>query len=167
MEFKDLLDYCQAQAIANTLENTELSVWRSLCRSYSKKFATPLHLCLDGTIPMEEILLAVFEDQLDDFDEEKDLENMLDTIYSMEDPTYEKQKKHELAEFIEKAEKEEEERLAAGRPIHRALKGEAGEASISSEETLPKKEKPKELPKSGGINLSYLENEENGRQFEE
>lgn len=163
MEFKDLLDYCQAQAIANTLENTELSVWRNLCRNYSTRFSTPLHLCLDGTIPMEDIMLAVFEDQLDNFEEEKDLENILDTIYAMEDPEYEKQKRDELEDFIIKAEKEEEDRLAAGKPIHRALRGEA---SLPTEETLPEK-KPLELPKSGGINLSYLEKEENGRQFEE
>lgn len=164
MYFKELLDYCQAQAITNVLENTELSVFRSICRQYSAKFNTPLHLCLDGTIPLEDIMLAVFEDQLDSFDEEKDLENILDIIYGMEDPEYAKQKKEELEEFIEKAEMEEHERVASGKPIHRAMKDET---SIPSEKTVLKKTAPKELPKSGGINLSYLEREESGRQFED
>lgn len=161
MEFKDLLDYAQAQAISHTLDNSELSIWRSLCRSYSKKFATPLHLCLDGTIPMEDVLLAVFEEQLEKFDEEKDLEGILETIYEMEDPEYIRQKKKELDEYDKQAEREEEERIKEGRPIHKALRGEA----TGSE--MPEKPKPKELPKSGGINLSYLEREESGRQFEE
>lgn len=163
MDFSDLLDYTQAQAIVNTLENTELAVWRRKCRTYSQKFSTSLHLCLNGTIPAEEILLAVFEDQLESFEEEKDLDNLLDTIYSMEDPDYERQKKEDLEEFIEKAEKEEDERLAAGRPIHKGLKGEA---TIPTQE-IPGEQKPKELPKSGGINLSYLEREEKGHRFEE
>jgi len=157
MEFKDLLDLAQAQAISNTLEHTEVSVWRSICRSYSKKFATPLHLCLDGTIPMEDVMLAVYEEQLENFDEENDIDNILDTIYTIEDPDYEQQKKYELGEFIHKAEREEAERIKAGKPIHKAMKDEE---SWPTEKTLPKKVKPKKLPKSGGINLSYLEAEE-------
>lgn len=152
MEFKELLDYYKMEAINNTLVNTEVSVWRTLCRNYSKKFSTPLHLCLDGTIPPEDILLAEFEDQLEGFDEEKDLEAMLDQIYMIEDPEYEQQKQDELKEFMEKAEREEVERIRLGKPIHKALKNEP---------TLAETSIPKELPKSGGINLSYLAKEEN------
>lgn len=150
MDFKELLDYCKAQAILNTLESNEVSVWRSICRSYSEKFSTPLHLCLDGTIPPEDIMLAEFENQLKDFDEETDAESILDQIYVLEDPEYEKQKQEELEEFIDEAEKQEEERVRLGKPIHKALKKE-----VTIEEPI------NQMPAGGSINLSYLENEEN------
>lgn len=159
MDFKELLDYCQAQAIAHTLESTEMSVWRSLCRNYSKTFHTRLDLVLE--MDPEAVMLAVFEEQLDDFDEAKDLDNLLDKLYALEDPEYESQKAVELDDFIERAEAEETERLKAGKPIHPAMKNDS---------SLPApKEKPvEELPKSGKLNLSYLEREENPfGQFEE
>lgn len=152
MDFKDLLDLYKSEAINNTISVNEISVWRSICRSYSKKFSTPLHLCLDGTIPMEDILLAEFEEQLSDFDADKDLEAMLDQIYALEDPEYEKSKQDELEEFMEKAERDEEKRIKLGKPIHKEMKQET---------SLPAAP-PKNLPKSGGINLSYLSKEEEG-----
>lgn len=151
MEFKELLDYCKAQAIANTLEGNELTVWRSICRSYSQKFHTPLHLVYD--MDPEEVMLAEFEDQLDGFKEE-DVESILEEIYMLDDPDYESSKRTELKNFIEMAEEEEAERLRLGKPIHKAMKEET-----SIPETLPEKpKKSKENKPSGGsINLAYLE----------
>lgn len=161
MDFKELLDYCKAQAIANTLEGNELTVWRSICRSYSKKFFTPLHIVFE--MDPEEVMLAEFEDQLDGFKEE-DLENILEEVYMLEDPEYEKSKRTEIKNFIEMAEEEETERLRLGKPIHKAMKNE-----VSIPETLPEKpKKSKENKPSGGsINLAYLEkmdkdNKDNG-----
>lgn len=156
MEFKDILEFCKAQAICNTIEPTELSVWRSICRSYSKKFHTPLHVVL--AMDPEAVMIAEFEDQLEDFDKDKDLEAILDQIYTLEDPEYEGQKRQDLDDFIDHAEHEEQERIKAGKPIHKSMKNE------TSLKTLPEKsvDKPKKLPASGGINLSYLEKEESG-----
>ena len=148
-DFGDILQWAQAEAICNTLESNELSIWRSLCRSYSRKFSTPLSDCLDGTVPMEDILLATFEEQLEDFDEDKDLESILETISGLEDPEYQRSRRREEDEYAKQAEKEEEERLAAGKPIHPSLKGEHGFDEV-----------PKELPKSGGVNFSYLKDAE-------
>lgn len=157
MDFKDLLDYCKAEAIANTLLSTELSIWRSLCRSYSKKFSTPLHLCLDGTIPPEDILLAEFEDQLDNFDIEKDLDTVLEQIYRIEDPDYEEKVEEEVQEFMAEAARQERERIRLGKPIHRLL---GKEPNLENTPEKPPALNPK---KSGGhINLSYLEREEAG-----
>lgn len=150
MDFKEVLDYCKAEAILNTLQATEESVWRTICRSYSQHFATPLHMCLDGTIDPIEIIKAEFERQLEDFDEEKDLEAMLDQIYLLEDPEYEKEKREELANFIKKIEKEEAERIRLGKPIHKGIKAEPELDSPSR----------KKLPKQGGVNFSYLANQE-------
>ena len=153
MDFKSLLDYAKSQAILNTLESNEVSVWRAICRSYSSEFSTPLHLCLDGTIPPEDILLAFFESQLKDFDEDKDLGNLLDQIYRIEDPDYDDEKEAEVKAFMKKAAKEEAERIRLGKPIHKAMKNEA---------TL---EKTSETPKlsSGSVDFSHLEEDEDGR----
>ena len=151
MDFKELLDYCKVQAISSTLASDELSVWRSICRSYSKKFHTPLHLVLE--MDPEEVMLSEFEDQLDDFKEE-DVENVLEQIYMIEDPNYVAAEREDLKEFMAKAERDEEERLRLGKPIHKELKNE-----VSIKETLPKKVEPLKEPKptGGSLNLSYLE----------
>lgn len=154
MDFKELLEYSQAEAISSFLSADEVSVWRSICRSYSKKFSTPLHLCLDGTIPPEDILLAEYEDQLEKFKIEEDLEVLLDKIYMLIDPEYEREKKVELEDFIKKAEREEEERIKKGKPIHRAMKDEPTLKTMEDEVKTQK-------PTHGYIDLSYLEKEEN------
>ena len=92
IDFKDLLDTCQAEAIANKLSPTESSIWRSLARSYSKLFSTPLHLVLN--MDSEHVILNVYEYQLKDLDEDKieNLEHLMETIYTIEDPDYDAKK---------------------------------------------------------------------------
>lgn len=156
IEYSEILSAAHAQAILNTLESNEEAVHRQICRAYSKKFHTPLHVVLQ--MDAHEVILAYYEDLLDDFDkdEPKHLEYILDTIYTLEDPNYAAEKDDELREFIADAEKEEEERLAAGRPIHKALRREPSlkDTSEKSEPAKPKK------PLGGSINLSYLAKEE-------
>ena len=96
-------------------------------------------------------MLAEFESQLDLFDEEKDLDALLEQIYRIEDPNYEEEKDKELQGFMARVAEEERERIRLGKPIHKGLLKETELGSTS--EKLP----TKELPKSGGINLSYLE----------
>lgn len=153
-DFADLLNYCKAQAILNTLEATEESVWRSMCREYSRAFYTPLHLVLQ--MDMEEVMLAVFENQLAEYDSDKDLEALLDKIYVLENPAYEKQKQEELEEFIDKAEMEEQERLKSGKPIHPTLRGETTLKNTPENGEPPKENKPT----GGSVNLAYLAREE-------
>ena len=155
MDFKDLLDYCRAEAISNTLANSEVAVWRSLCRNYSKKFSTPLHLCLDGTIPAEDILLAEFEDQLDDFDEDKHLDAIMETINRLEDPNYDEILNKELEEFMTKVAEEERERIRLGKPIHKAMQKETDLENTSEKQV---EETPKQS--KGYVNLAYLQEEE-------
>ncbi len=157
MDFKDVLESCQAEALAAKMLPDEISVFRSFCRSYSKRFSTPLHLCLDGTIPPEDIMLAEFEEQLEEVKLEDNLEMLLDKIYVLQDPTYERQKKAELEDFIVQAEREEAERIKKGRPIHRSMKDEPTLKTTS--EKAPKLDK--KLPTGGSINLSYLEKLDN------
>lgn len=157
LEFKDLLDYCQAEAISGKFSPTEDSVYRSLCRTYSKKFHTPLHTVL--ALPVTDVVLAVYEEQLEDLDMDKfeNLEQVHETILAILDPNYEAHKETKLEQDIAAYEREEEERIAAGRLVHPSL------ARKATEKTLPENGTPdgKNLPTGGHINMSYLEDEEN------
>lgn len=156
MSFKDLADSCQAMAIANKIDPTADSVWRSLCRYYSNKFHTPLDQVLD--MSPEHVILNVYEDQIDDIDVEEKLDVIMEAIYTLEDPDYESKKSEELDEFIKQAELDEQDRVATGRKIHAKKKKSIKKALLES--IPPDAEKQ---PTGGSINLSYLEAEENGR----
>lgn len=121
ISYSDLLATYHAEAIKNTLESTEVAVHRQICREYSKAFHTPLHLVLK--MDPAEVILAFYEEQLSNFNPEEDghIESLLDRIYALEDPEYEKEKRREMDDFDKKAEEEEEERLAEGRPIHKGM----------------------------------------------
>lgn len=148
IDLKDLLEYCQAEAIANRMNPTEESLWRYFCREYSESFFTPLYLVLD--MDPEHVLLNVYEKRSEkiDLEDYQKLEAILDTIKSMRDPDYEANKQREQDEFDRQAELEEEERIKANRPVYQP----------KSKKTLSKKtEEPIEKrPTQGSINLDYL-----------
>lgn len=152
LEFKDLLDFCQAEAIANKLSPTEASVYRAICRSYSKMFHTPLKKVIE--MDAEHVILNVYEEQLEAVDEEKyeHLEKMLDTIYQIEDPNYERTKSEAFEDDIRMYEREEEERIRLGKPVHPSLAKKDKKTVLENE-----KDPPENLPKGGSIDLSYLE----------
>lgn len=148
IDLKDLLEYCQAEAIANRMNPTEESLWRYFCREYSEKFFTPLYLVLE--MDPEHVLLHVYEKRSENMDLEdyQKLEAVLDTIKSMRDPNYEDTKQKEQDEFDRQAELEEEERIKANKPVYQP----------KPKKTLSKKvEEPVEKrPTQGSINLDYL-----------
>jgi hypothetical protein len=155
MTLRELTEYCQAQAIADKLSPDEVSVWRSVCRAYAKKFNTPLHTVL--LLDPETVFLHYYEDQLEDLDPAEHLDKMMDIIYTLEDPEYEKTKRDEFDRFIEIAEAVEQERVKAGKPVHPGLKSQT--TLQDKPVTVP------ETPKSGYVNLSYLEKEESEGDF--
>ena len=157
MDLKELLEYCESIALAGKLSPTEDSVWRSICRSYSRKFSTPLHLVME--MEPEFVITQFYEDQFDDVDEEDQIEKIYDMILTLEDPEYAKQKQEELDSFIEQAELEEQERIKNNKPIHPALRGE-------SQPNIPKLQEPPK-PTSGSVSLSHLASEESENNFEE
>jgi len=147
IEFKELLDFCQAEAIANKMAPTEASVWRALCRQYSEKFHTPLVQVLE--MDPEHVILNVFEAQSEDMDVEdyQKLEHIMDTLQTINDPEYERAKAGEQAEFDRRAEEEEAKRIAAGKPVYQGKR----------KNTFGKTEAPEEKkPTGGSINLDYL-----------
>lgn len=163
IEFKDLADYCQALALANKLHPTDEAIYRSFCRQYSRSFHTPLHQVLD--LDPIVVMTAIYEDQLEEISLDDNMEQIMDLIYQLEDPEYAQQKRDELKQFIKDSEEEEEERIEMGKPIHRALADE-NEVSLKKDTSEVPPTPNKKLPQGGGINLSYLEREENGSNEE-
>jgi hypothetical protein len=158
MTLDDLLDFCSAEALASKFEPTESAVWRKLCRQYSKKFHTPLPQVM--SLNPEEVAINVFEENLEELDTEEHLEQLLDLIYTLEDPEYARQKEEELGQFIKDTERQEKERIRAGKPIHPGMVSDSSPRKLVS-----KKEATREssLPTGGIVNLSYLEDDSNER----
>lgn len=154
MTFQELIEYCQTAALASKLAPDDEAVYRTLCRTYSEMFNTPLYL-VKQMEPLDAIL-EVYEKQFSDIDVEENLEQILDMLYGLEDPDYATTKRNELKEFMKKAEEEEKKRIEEGRPIHKSLKSPSSKKTVL-ETPLPEKEK---TPTGGSINLSYLEAEE-------
>lgn len=150
MTIKDLVDYCKAQAISDKLYPNELGEYRFICRHYSKTFNTPLHV-VENELDPERVVMAYFQDMYDELDTDKHLEDILDMIYEMQDPTYSREKREEVNEFMRQAEREEKERIKSGKPIHPRIKL-VQEVTLKD---LPEEEPNKEvLPTSGSIDLS-------------
>lgn len=150
MKLSDLVEFCQAEALAAKLVPDDASIWRKICRDYSKKFMTPLTEV--HKLSPEFVLTSIYEEQLDAQNVDEALEDLLDAVYTLEDPEYEAEKEQQLSDFIDTIEAEEEERVKKGKPIHPGMKEEST--------LVPKTEQKKELPTSGYLNLSYLEDEE-------
>jgi hypothetical protein len=156
ISFKDLLEYCQVEAIASKVSPTEDSVWRGLCRQYSKKFHTPLNQVLE--MDPEHVILNVYEDQAEEMETEdyQKLEHIMDMIRTIEDPNYEAQKQNEQDEFDRQAEEEEAARVAAGKAVHPSLQRKLNQKMAEDKAKKEGEEAPKEPPKQGFIDLSYL-----------
>jgi hypothetical protein len=158
MTFEELLDLATAEALASRLEPTEDYAWRKICRQYSKKFFTPLHEVF--AMNPEEVALHVFEDTLETFDTDEHMEQLLDLIYTLEDPEYAKHKEEEMQEFINDAVREEQERTREGRPIHPALGKDQSSGKLNSKAEIRKEAS---LPAGGMVDLSYLDKNDNER----
>lgn len=148
MTVYELIALCKAEAWAGKLDPTEEDYYLQICREYSKKFHTPLHLVIKDLDPAF-VIKSYYEEEFAEADAEEHLEKIMDILYTMKDPEYETFKKNEEAEFDKKAVEEERKRIAEGRPIHKAMKNE------------PTLAPPKDLPKGGMVDLSYMgQNEE-------
>lgn len=145
MIFNELLQYCKAKAIADSLLPTEDSIWRSACRYYSKRFNTPLSQVI--RMDPEHILLTNFEDQLSEIDIEENIDSILEQIYRMENPNYEKEEEDDVQEFIKKVENME-------------AKKANNKKELSEKTLLKKEEKEKESkPTEGSVDFSHLNDE--------
>jgi hypothetical protein len=142
----ELMELQKLKAISTKFQPTEESIWRSIKREYSKTFSVSL-LEVSNLDP-EEILLDLYEDQLDgaDLDDEKLLQRILDNLYRIEDPDYDDKKEQEEKLANERILKEEEE----------LQKKKVAKKAAKLKNTSVKKEPVQEISNAGGINLSYL-----------
>ena len=154
IDLKDILEYCRLEAIANRTSPNDASIWRSICRTYSRLFVTPLHLVLE--MDVEHVILNVFEEDYKkvDLEDFESLQSLMDTILSIEDPDYDANLKREQEEFDRQAIEEERERIKTGAAIHKSLPNTAAAAQKTLFESPEEVEEKR--PTSGSINLSYL-----------
>lgn len=104
-----LLVYCKIKAIQNALTPSEESVFDSFCRAYSKRFFTPLHIVRQ--LDPEFVIQSVFDDNYEEVDVFDEIEGILEDIYKIESPGYEKQQKVDMDAFIKNMEQREKRRL--------------------------------------------------------
>lgn len=149
--FADLIETFKASAICTALVPTEDSLYRNFCRRYSIAFHTPLHLV--QKLEPEFVILNVFEHEMDSMNVDENLEDLLEMIYQIEDPSYDSKAEEDLSEFAALAQIEEDERIKHGRKIG---------YKMPIEKPHPKEELP-EPPAQGSVNLAYLQDNENER----
>jgi hypothetical protein len=153
MSLRDLLEASQALSLADRLSPTEEAVWH---RYYSKTFSEPLSQVL--TMDPLTVLTAVFSDQLDEWDVSERIEDIQDLLGGLLDPSYDINKEKAHREMMKKLIDDDKERLKNNLPIHESL----APKKLAESKTIPT-ELPKELPKSGGLNMGLirqLQNEE-------
>jgi len=142
MSFSSLLEYCKVAALKDLLAPTEETVWKSITRVYSERFHVPLPQVRQ--MNPEEVISEVFEVELEGTDPIDNIENILDQIYTIEDPAYKVQKEENMEVFIKKTEKKEQKRLLSDK-----------EKELFNREKL----RPKNKPTGGSVDFSHLKNE--------
>lgn len=142
MNFYDLLELSQLRAIHAAIEPTLDSVWRMKLRQYSREYHTPLHIC-EELDPMK-ILQALNEDKYHPSIVDEELEQLLETLHKMKDPTWSSISKEELEDLVDAVINKELSRASKKKPPTPA--------------TIQQDIKAAELkPKSGGMNFDDLQ----------
>lgn len=158
----DVIEFFKIEALNNKLNPNEASIWRSLCRDYSKKFSTPLADV--ENLSHEKILLNLYEDELENADVSENLENWTKVLKRLSSPDdYEAEEKEEFDDFVEEARLEEAERLAKGKPIHSKIDQYQVPEDIDpfKKRVLDKEKTDSEIKPSGGsVNFSGLKDDE-------
>lgn len=116
MDFYSLLELSQLNAIQAAIEPTIASIWRIKCRQYSEKFHTPLHTVMNKLDPIF-VLQALYEDQYSPGVIEEELEEILEKLYRIKDPTYSSLSKEDLENLVDSVMNKEIKRLSKVKPI--------------------------------------------------
>lgn len=161
MDIEEIISFCQATGIHNRFYPDAAALYRKFCRIYSKTFHTPLFEVekLDAI----HVVQAVTEDRLEGFDLEDDTHVMqlLERILVIRDPNYIAEAEEDLKDWIEEAEADEEERVKNNISLTKALKPTYKDPFVRAAVKAAEEKVKKELPKQGGINLSYLDESDN------
>src|SRR4051812_39459391 len=86
IELKLFADTAHAEAIREKISPTNSGMWRSICRAYSTKYATPLHEVLQ--MDPEFIFQHHYETELEAVDLEDNIEAFQRMLRMIEDPNF-------------------------------------------------------------------------------
>jgi hypothetical protein len=137
IEFNDFMEFCKLRAIACALEPNMESIWRRICREYSLKFHTPLHLVHE--LDPDFILTNLYETDYTISNAKENTREYLDVLYRMKDPNYEELVQEDLEDLVDAVMMKEMKRKGE-------VRGEVKPEKIWSD-----------LPKSGGRKFTDLE----------
>jgi hypothetical protein len=142
-DFYSLFELSQIKAIQSALDPSLDSIWRMRCRDYSVKFHTPLHTVINDLDPIF-VLQQLNEDRYHPSVVEEELEELLETIYKIKDPTHSKMSDQETEDLVDAVLNREIQRLAKKKaPTQETIKAEIKQAESK--------------PKSGGMTFGDLE----------
>lgn len=99
MRFDEFLEFHQIKAVYSALNPGFESVWRAKCREYSIKFHTPLHLV--HTMDPEFIVQNLYEDEYNKKHVNNNLDEILDQLRRIKDPTYEPLPQQEIEDLVD------------------------------------------------------------------
>jgi hypothetical protein len=143
MDFYSLIELSQIKAIQLAIEPSLESIWRIKCRQYATTFHTPLHVVMNELDPTM-VLQALYEQQYTPGMVDEELEELLDILNKIKDPTYSRMSPEETENLVD---------AVLNREIERAAKKKA--PTQQTIETAIKTAAVK--PKSGGMDFSQLE----------
>lgn len=148
--FSELLEYCKATAIKNTLLPSDETLYKSICRAYSKTFHVPLPQVFK--MDVEEVIQTIMDDKYESMDVIENIEVLLDQIYTLEDPSYKKQQTDDFEAFASAADEREQKRINKNNGIEKSL--------VES-----KNNEPENKPTGGSVDFSNIREEEKPGKF--
>lgn len=142
IDFYSLFELSQIKAISFAIDPTIESVWRIRCREYSQKFFTPLHVVMNELDPLM-VLQALYEEKYNPSIVDEELEELLDILNKIKDPSYSRMSKEELEDLVD---------AVLNKEIVRASK-----KKNPTQETIQQEVKAADTPKSGSMSFGDLE----------
>ena len=148
MDFYSLFELGQLKAIHSALEPSVESIWRIKCRDYSQQFHTPLHVVMNELDPVM-VLQALYETQYPPSIVNEELEELMDTLQKMKDPTYSRMTHQQTEDLVD---------AVLNKEIARAAKKKSPTQQEITSEIKADEIKKLTTPKKGGMDFSQLEN---------
>lgn len=131
MLWDKIFEHCEIRAIQDAVDPTNDSIYKIKCRDYSKIFFTPLHevMKLDPVF----VISTLYEEKYRPIEIESELDNILEKLYTIKDPTYTKISKEDLEDLMVNVLNKEIRRLSKKKPTPANIQSE-----IKESESKPK-----------------------------
>ncbi len=99
MKYYDLIEHAELLAIEAAIAPSPESIYRMKCRQYSVQFHTPLNQVMELD-PMF-VLQAIFEERYHPSIVEEELEELLERLRKIEDPSYVRMTQQETEDLVD------------------------------------------------------------------